>query len=145
MCVVSGCPVYSTVDFLEFLPGNRNHHHFSNDVEYHELQLVCHCEFCHCEVENEDALCSTAIQFFDRQSNRSFLLLRIADFVIDAVDVLDVSVSEIVAFPPSEHLAFSGIVFMHRQIRVAVEELSGTHQQSNEESNVRRSVTVQLV
>ena len=41
--------------------------------------------------------------------NRSFLLLRIADFVVDAVDVVDVSVSEIVAFPPSEYLALSGI------------------------------------
>ena len=49
------------------------------------------------------ALCSTAIQFSDRRSNRSFLLLRIADFVVD-VDVLDVS--EIPAFPPGNHLAF---------------------------------------
>ena len=52
------------------------------------------------------ALYETAIQFSDRQYNRSFLLLRIADFVVDAVDVLDVSVSENVAFPPSERLAF---------------------------------------
>ena len=37
------------------------------------------------------------------------LFLRIADLVVDAVDVLDVSVSEIAACPPSEHLAFSGI------------------------------------
>ena len=51
------------------------------------------------------ALCSTAIQFSDRQSNRSFLLLRIGDLVVDVVDVLDVSVSEIVAFPSSERLA----------------------------------------
>ena len=48
------------------------------------------------------------MQCSDRQSNRSFLLLllRIADLVVDVVDVLDVSVSEIVAFPPSERLAF---------------------------------------
>ena len=53
------------------------------------------------------ALSSTAIQFSDRQSNRSFLLLlRIADLVVDVVDVLDVSVSENVAFPSSERLAF---------------------------------------
>ena len=32
---------------------------------------------------------------------RSFLLLRIADFVVDVVDVVDVSVPEIVRFPPS--------------------------------------------
>ena len=52
------------------------------------------------------ALCSAAIQICDRYSNRSFLLLRISDFVVDVADVLDVSVSEIVAFPPGEHLAF---------------------------------------
>ena len=56
------------------------------------------------------ALCSTVIQFSDRHSNRSFLLLRIADPVFVVVDVLDVSVSEIVSFPPSERLAFEGIV-----------------------------------
>ena len=55
------------------------------------------------------ALCRTAIQFSDSHGNRSFLLVRIADLVVDAVDVLDVSVSEIAAFPPSEHLAFSSI------------------------------------
>ena len=51
------------------------------------------------------ALCGTAIQFSERLSNRSFLLLRIADLVVDVVDVLDVLVSEIVAFPPSERFA----------------------------------------
>ena len=92
-------------------------------MENHELQLVCHCEFCHCDVEDEDAadgfprgsLCSTAIQFSDRHSNRSFLLLRIVDLVVDVVDVLDVSVSEIVAFPPRERLAFQSIVLMQRE------------------------------
>ena len=43
------------------------------------------------------ALCNTAIQSCDRHSNRSLILLRIADFVKDAVDVVDVSVSEFVA------------------------------------------------
>ena len=83
------------------------------------------------------ALCSTAIEFSDRQSNRSFLLLRMADFVVDVDDVLDVSVSE--------NVHFSGIVLMHRQILVVVEEAFGGHQRSNEESNVWRSATVQLV
>ena len=41
------------VDFLEFFPGNRIHHHFSDDVGCHELQLVCHCDVGHCEVEDE--------------------------------------------------------------------------------------------
>ena len=91
------------------------------------------------------ALSNTAIQSCDRHSNRSFLLLRIVDFVVDAVDVVDVSVSEFVLSPPREHLACSGIVFMHRQILVAVEEVSGAHQHSNEEPNVWRSVVVQLV
>ena len=40
-----------SVNFLEFFPGNRNHHHFSDDVGCQELQLVC-C----CEVEDEDAV-----------------------------------------------------------------------------------------
>ena len=52
------------------------------------------------------ALCCAAIQFSDRHRKRSFLLLRIVDLLVDVVDVLDVSVSEIVAFPPSERLAF---------------------------------------
>ena len=38
------------------------------------------------------ALCSTAIQFSDRHSDRSFLLLRIVDLLVVVVDVLDVSV-----------------------------------------------------
>ena len=80
------------------------------------------------------ALCSTAIQFSDRRSIRSFLALQIEDFVVDAVDVVDVSVSEIVAFLPGEHLAFSGIVLLHGQNLVAVEKVSGAHQHSNEES-----------
>ena len=103
------------VGFLEFLPGNRNHHHFSDDVGSHELQLVCHCEVGHCEVEDEDAAGA-----FPRGSlqyrhpvYRSYLFLRIADFVVDAVDVVDASVSEIAAFPPGEHLAFSGITYTH--------------------------------
>ena len=38
------------------------------------------------------ALCSTAIQFSDRYSVRSVLLLRIVDLLVDVDDVLDVSV-----------------------------------------------------
>ena len=68
------------------------------------------------------ALCSTAIQFSAQHSHRSFLLLRIVDLLVDVVDVLDVSVQEIAAFPPSERLAFQGIVLTQRQILVAVEE-----------------------
>ena len=90
------------------------------------------------------ALCGSAIQFSDQHSNRSFLLLRIVDLLIDVVDVLDVSVSEIAAFPSRERLAFQGIVSMRRQILVAVEEVFGARQHSNEESNVWRSATVLL-
>ena len=42
------------------------------------------------------ALCITAIQSCDRHSNRSFLILRIADFIVDAVHVVDALVSEFV-------------------------------------------------
>ena len=68
------------------------------------------------------ALCSTAIQFSDRRSNRSFLLLRIADFVVDVVDVLDVWVSETVAFPP-------------RFLRHCIFELSESSDESSAESS----------
>ena len=44
-----------TVHLLELFPGNRNHHHFSCDAGCHELQLVCHCQVGHCEVEDENA------------------------------------------------------------------------------------------
>ena len=90
------------------------------------------------------ALCDTAIQSCDRHCNRSFLLLRIVDLVVDVFDVLDVSVSEIVAFPSVSVLHFQGIVFMQRQILVAVEEVFEAHQHSNEESNVWRSAIAQL-
>ena len=137
------------VDFLDFFQETEITTSVSDDVGCHELQLVCHCGVGHCEVEDEDAacgfhrICSTAIQFCDRHGNRSFLLLRIADFVVDTVDVVDVSVSEIVAFPPGEHLAFSGIVLTANSGRCR--RGFWAHQHSNEESNVWRSVTVQLV
>ena len=47
-CLCVYC-VHTPVDLLECFQGNQNHHHVSDDVEYHELQLVCHCE-----VEDED-------------------------------------------------------------------------------------------
>ena len=58
---------------------------------------------------------------------------------------MDVSVSEIVVFLRSERLTFKGIVLMHRQILVAVEEVYGANQHSNKEPNFWRSVIVQLV
>ena len=71
------------------------------------------------------ALCCTAIQLSDRQKNRSFLLLRNADLVVDVANVLDVSVSEIVAFPPSERLAFNALFSSIGKFWVAVEEALG--------------------
>ena len=44
------------VDFLTFLPGDRNHYHSSDDESSHEPQLICHCEVVRCEVEDEDAV-----------------------------------------------------------------------------------------
>ena len=58
------------------------------------------------------ALCNTTIQSCDRRCNRSFLFLRIIDPVVDAVGVVDVSVSEIVVSPPAEHLAFSSTTYI---------------------------------
>ena len=60
----------------------------------------------------------------------------IVDFVVDAVDVVDVSVSGFGLFPQDEHLVFSGIVLVHRQI--LIEEVLEAHQHSNEEPNVWR-------
>ena len=91
----------------------------------HELQLVFLSEFCHCEVE-------------------VFLLLRVVDLPVDVNNVLDVSASEIVAFPSTERLAFYGFVLVQRQIMVAVEEAFEAHQYSDEESNVWPSATVDL-
>ena len=59
------------------------------------------------------------------------LLLRIVDLVVGVVD------------PPSERLALQGIVLVQRQNMVAVEE-AFWGPSANEESNVWRSVTVQL-
>ena len=42
-------------------------------------------------------------------------------------------------------LHFQALFLMHRQILIAVEEVSGAHEHSNELPNVWRSVTVQLV
>ena len=118
-----------------------------------ELQLVCHSESCHCDVE-DGRRCrrvsswlsvSTAVQFSDRHCNRSFLLLRIVDLVVNVVDVLDVSVSVIVAFPPSERLAFESIPLIQRQILVAVEEACEAPSAfKRKDFNVWRSAAVQL-
>ena len=51
MGVLSTLPI----EFLEFSPRNRNHHHVSDDANSHELQIVCHCEVGHCEDEDKDA------------------------------------------------------------------------------------------
>ena len=151
MCLVSGCPVNTPRRFSEFLPGIRHHHHFSDDVNTMSSNSSAIVSFATAKLKMKTlptgfpvALCTTAIQFSDQHNNRSFLLLRIIDLLIDVGDVLDVSVSEIVAFPSRERLAFQGIVSMRRQILVAVEEVFGARQHSNEESNVWRSATVLL-
>ena len=142
-CVLSvGVLSTPSVDFLEFLPENRNHNHFSDNHEQLPLRnwrwRLCRRVSPWLSVVPPSSL---AIDI----SSRRFLLLRIADFVVDAVDVVDVSVSEFDQFPPGEHLAFSGIVSVHRQILIAVEQVFGAHQHSNEEPNVWLSVFVQLV
>ena len=44
------------------------------------------------------------------------VLLRIADFVVDTVGVVDVSDTEIVPSPPNEHLTFSGVTYTPNKI-----------------------------
>ena len=103
MCIVRVSCLHSSVDFLEFLPGNRNHQVVIVKLANAKLKMKT------LPAGFSVALCGTAIQFSDRHSNRSFLLLRIAN--LDVADVLVVTISEIAACPPSEHLAFQGILF----------------------------------
>ena len=114
-CEWVSCPHSSPSIFLEFLPGNTEittiYQMMWNTMSSNSFAIVklatAKLKMKMLPAGFSMALCSTAIQFFsDRHSNRSFLLLRIVDLVVDVGDVLDVSVSEIVAFPPSERLAF---------------------------------------
>ena len=112
MCVVSGCTVYTPVVFLEFqkteittISQMMQAAMSSNSFAFVKL-VIANLKMKTLPAGFPVALCSTAIQLSDRHSTRSFLSLRIADFVVDVADVLDVSVSEIDAFPPGEHLAF---------------------------------------
>ena len=88
----SGIPSFS---------GNEITTIYQDDVEYQDLQLVCHCEFCYCEVEDEDAADGfphgfSVVPPSSFSDKRIFLLLRMVDLLVDVVDVLDVSVSKIV-------------------------------------------------
>ena len=78
--------LHPSVDFLEFFPRNRNHHHFSDDVGCHELSFAI-AKSATAKLKMKMlpagfpvALCDIAIQSCNRHSDRSFLLLRIADF-----------------------------------------------------------------
>ena len=119
MCLVSGCPVYTLRRF------------FWNSFQETEITTVSQMRWntissnpsaivrvvtAMLEMKTLPtgfpvALWSTAIQFCDRHSNRIFLLLRIADFVVDAVDVVDVSVSEVVAFRQVSVLHFKAFFY----------------------------------
>ena len=66
-------------------------------------------------------------------------------FFVDAVDVVDVSVSEFVLSSPGGHLAFSGIVSNASANSCCCRRGFWAHQHSNEEPNVWRSVIVQFV
>ena len=137
------------VGFLEFFPRNRHHHHFSDDVGCHEFQLVCHCE-----VEDE-----AAAGGFPRGSlyviPPSSLPIDMVIEVFSSFELLIFSLTLLLfwtyrsqrlpRFRQASILHFEGMVLMRRQILVAVEDVSGAHQHTNEEPNVWRSVTVQLV
>ena len=128
VCVVSGCPVYNPRRFSGIVSRKPKSPPFlrcrlpraptrlplrSRPLRSWRWRWRC------CRPVFFVGLRSYRHPSFDRHSNRSFLFVRIADFVVDAVDVVDVSVSEFVPSAPGEHLAFSGIVLMYRQIRVA--------------------------
>ena len=126
MCVVSGCPVYN-------LPSI-----FWNSFQETEITTISQMMWASMS-SNSFGFVKFATAMLKMKTlpacfswlsvvlSSSFsidivILLRIADLVVDVVDVLDVSVSEIAAFPPSESLAFEGIVLMQRQILVVAEE-----------------------
>ena len=132
MCVVSGCPVHLPVDFLEFSSENRNHHRFSDDAGCHELQLVCHCEVSHCEVEDEDAACGfppwlSVIPPFG-------LAIDIVIEVFSSFELLILSLKllmwtyryqRLLRFRQVSISHFQALFLKHRQILVAVEEFLG--------------------
>ena len=110
----------SHIDFSGILSKKRNHHHFSDDFTLSRAPtyLSSRCQTLRSEDEMKilsagfpRTLCDIVIQSCDRHSNRSFPLLRISDFNVDAVDTVDVSKSEFVMIPSSEHLAFSDITY----------------------------------
>ena len=120
MCVVSGCPVYTTRRF--------------SGIPSRKPKSTPFLRLCTPSVPTRLPLWSWPLPSWrwrrcrraspvalDRHRNRSFLLFRIVvDLLVAVVDVLDVSVSEMVAFPTSGRFAFYVIVFMQRQILVAV-------------------------
>ena len=141
--------LHSPVDFLEFLPGNRNHHHLSDDVEYHELQLVCHCEFCHCDVEDEDAADGSRLSVVPPSSSAIDIVIE----VFSCLELLIFSLTLLMFWTyRSQRLPrFRQVSVLHFEALFscngkfcAVEEAFEAHQHPNGESIVWRSATVQL-
>ena len=133
-----------SVDFLEFFSGNRNRHHFSDDVGCHELQLVCHCEVGTAKLKMKMKMRQRVSPWLSAIPPSSLAI----DTVIEVLTLLMLWMDRYQSLFCLRQVSishFSGIVLGHRQNLVAVEEVSGAHQHSNEESNVWRSVIVQLV
>ena len=145
-------PVFTPpVDFLEFLPGNRNHRHFSDDVEYHELQLVCHCEDGHCEVEDEDA--ADCFPWLSVVPPSSFPI----DIVIEVFSpfewlILSLTLlmfwtyrsQRLLRFRQVSVLNFKALFQCNGKFWSLSKRLLRSISNSNEESNVWRSATVHL-
>ena len=117
MCLVSGCPVNTARRFSEIPSRKLKSPPFIRWCKFPWAPTrLAILKFATAKLKMKTltagvpmALCSTAIQFSDRHSNRSFFLLRIADLVVDVADVLDVSVSQNVAFPSK----WASCIFMH--------------------------------
>ena len=93
MCLVSGCPVYTRVDFLEFTTifqmmwtamRSKSSAIVSLATAMLKIKML--------PTGFPVALCNTAIQSFDRHGNRSFLVLQIVDLVFVFVGFLEVLV-----------------------------------------------------
>ena len=143
MCIVSGCPVY-TSRWFSGIPSRKPEITTISRMmrSNHGLQLVCHWEFCHCDVEDEGR-CPRISPWLSVVPPSSFPI-HIAIEVSQTFELLILSLKlllfwkyrsqRLLRFRQVSVLHFKGIVKIQRQILVAVEEAFEAHQHSNEKN-----------
>ena len=154
MCVVCGCPVHTlAVDFLEFFPGNRNHHHFSDDAG---LPMI----------SNSFAIVKLAtaklkMKMLPTGFRVALSVVPPSSFPIDVVievfssfklRILSLTLLMLWTYRFQRLLRFRHVTILHVQALFYCidkfwslsKRFFGAHQHSNEESHVWRSATAQL-